>query len=332
MLANPGRVFRKLMFVVLGLVLVGVGVCASYQAIYTHFEAMRFPEPGRLVDAGAIRMQLHCTGQGGPVIVLEAGFGDSLSEWSRVQPALAEYTRVCSYDRAGYGSSDAGPFPRTSSRIAEELRALLQAAGERPPYLMVGASFGGYNVRVFHGKYPNEVAGMLLVDATQEDQYALLPAAWKRMGATMLERCRSQAEWSPLYIALGIPRASLSLRGIRPSRLLLQSKYLKARASELEQIQVSAEQARAAGSLGDKPLIVLTAAAPLDATLNSALSPEDLRAYASTWGGTLQMRLARLSSRGKRILVPDSGHDIPSERPVAVIDAARQLCESIRRP
>lgn len=273
---------RNTLFVALCLILFLLFAGASYEAIATSVDAARSPEPGRLVDIGGLHLMLHCTGKGSPTIVLEAGLGDSISEWKRVQPELAAFARVCSYNRAGYGGSDPGPMPRTSSRIAGELHALLQAAGEAPPYLLVGASFGGYNVRVFHGKYPREVAGMLLVDATQEDQYRLLPRAWSAIGAAMLARYRRQARWSPLYIGLGIPRIRLRLQGIRPSPFVLQSKFLKARASELEQIRVSAEQARAAGTLGDKPLVVLTAGRNSDALLSGALSAEDLASFENT--------------------------------------------------
>lgn len=322
---------RSIAFAALGLILFLVLAGASYEAIAKALDAHRFPEPGRLVDIGGFKLKINCTGKGSPTVVLEAGLGDFINQWKQVQPQIATFSRVCSYDRAGYGGSDAGPMPRTSSRIAEELHALLKSAGEAPPYLLVGSSFGGFNVRVFNGRYPNEVAGMLLVDATEEDQYRLLPKAWNAIGAAMLERYESQARWSPLYIGLGIPRVLLRLRGIRPSGSVLQSKYLKARASELEQIQVSAEQARAAGTMGDKPLIVLTAGKMSDASLSGGLSARDLDAYQETWTNDLQMRLTRLSSRGKRVLVSNSGHDIPSEHPDAVVEAVRHLCSMIRR-
>lgn len=128
-------------------------------------DARSFPHPGRLASAGELRLNLHCTGAGVPTVVLEAGLLDSLDVWGRVQPAVARFARVCSYDRAGYGNSDPGPMPRTSVRIANELRAALHSAGERPPYVLVGASFGGFLVRVFNGRYPDEVAGLVLVDA-----------------------------------------------------------------------------------------------------------------------------------------------------------------------
>ncbi|HEX8881763.1 MAG TPA: alpha/beta hydrolase, partial [Candidatus Acidoferrum sp.] len=137
-------------------------------------DARRSPEPGRLVDVGGYRLKINCGGRGSPTVLLESGLGDVLSEWRPVQLQISTFTRVCSYDRAGYGESDAGPLPRTSLQISRELHALLQNAGEHPPYILVGHSFGGYNVRVFNGEFRNEVVGMVLADSPQEDQYELL--------------------------------------------------------------------------------------------------------------------------------------------------------------
>ena len=174
---------------------------ASYQAIESRLDARRFPETGRLVDVGGYRLMLNCIGDGSPTVVLEAGFGDLSVEWKSVQQQIAKFSRVCSYDRAGYGGSDAGPLPRTSLQIARELHTLLKNAGEKTPYILVGASFGGYNVRVFNGLYRDEVTGIVLADATQEDQYDTLPqcGATETLpapGEVCFFRCRSWP-WPP---------------------------------------------------------------------------------------------------------------------------------------
>lgn len=298
---------------------------ASWQAISARADAKAYPHPGSLYPAGALRLNLDCTGQGTPTVLLEAGLADSLESWRQVQPALAKFARVCSYDRAGYGTSDRGPMPRTSERIATELHAALDSAGEKPPYLPVGASFGGFCVRVFNGKYPEQVAGIVLVDSTQEDQYRLLPQAWRDLGQTMRQRAARRALWAPVYVDLGVARLEFLLRGERVPSLLLQTKYLKARTSEFENIEVSAEQARAAGHIADKPLIVLTAGRVIDGGLKNALSEADQRDYAATWVNDLQMRLAHLSAKGRRVLVSDSGHDMAADRPDAIVSAVREL-------
>lgn len=299
---------------------------ASYQALAFQVDTQRFPRPGHLVDVGEFKLNLHCTGQASPTVVLESGLADSLDSWIRVQPDIARFARVCSYDRAGYGYSEPGPMPRTSDRIATELHAALGAAGEKPPYLLVGHSFGGYNVRVFNGKYSDEVVGLVLVDATQEDQYRLLPKAWAEMGLSMRQRADRQAFWAPIYIDLGIARLQLRFQGHQVPPVLLQSKYIKARASEFCNIEVSAEQARAAGHMTDKLLVVLTAGRPVDTSLKAVLSEQDCGTYQETWMNDLQLRLVRLSARSRRVIVPDSGHDMPSERPDAIVSAVRDLC------
>ena len=320
-----------LAIIVLVVVLALAGV--TYQSIESRADARRHPEAGRLVDIGGYRLKINCSGTGSPTVVLEAGLGDVSIEWNSVQPEIAHFARVCSYDRAGYGGSDAGPMPRTSAEIAKELHALLQNAGEAPPFLLVGHSFGGYNVRVFNGKYSDEVMGIVLADATQEDQYRLLPPAWNGIFDSELERYKEQARWAPVFIGLGIARLKLRARGRDENLyLILQSKYLRARASELEMIQTSAEQARAAGNISDKPLIVLTGGKNSDETLSNGLTKKDFDDFHRIWVTELQTRLARLSVRGKQIVLPNSGHDVPSERPDAIVDAVRSISIATNQP
>src|SRR5215471_8050261 len=130
-----------------------------------------FPPPGQLIDLGGWRIHLNCTGQARasqPTVVLEAGAGDFSVDWSLLQPRVARFARVCSYDRAGSGWSDLGPRPRTMHQIVWELHALLEKAGERPPYVLVGHSYGGLLVRLYASTYPSEVAGMVLEESADE--------------------------------------------------------------------------------------------------------------------------------------------------------------------
>ncbi len=294
---------------------------AAYQAIGNAVEQRRAPEPGRTVDIGGRRLRLCCTGEGGAVtVVLEAGLGDSLASWRRVQPEIARFARVCSYDRAGYGGSDAGPPPRTSAAIANDLHELLGRAGERPPYALVGHSFGGYNVRVFNGRFPDEVAGLVLVDSPQEDQFRILPPRWRVAAEELRERYQRQARWAPLYVGLGIARVQLRLQGSFPDAwTILQAKFLRARAAEMESMPASAEQARTAGHIAFKPLTVLTAANSMD--------PESQR----IWQQDVQPRLAHLSADGRQIVVANSSHDMPSDRPDAIVEAVRDQTSAQRR-
>src|SRR5687767_11067489 len=132
------------------------------------------PPPGRLVDVGGgRRLHVNCTGSGSPTVVLEAGASSFAIDWSLVQPEVAKSTRVCSYDRAGSGWSDARPNVDTPRRVIDDLRAALQTAGEKPPYVMVGASRGGFFVRLFTATHPADVVGLVLRSEESELQSRL---------------------------------------------------------------------------------------------------------------------------------------------------------------
>src|SRR5262245_43652329 len=137
-----------------------------------------FPPPGRLVDIGGWRLHLNCTGEARasqPTVILEAGIGDFSVEWGLVQPGVAQFARVCSYDRAGDGWSDLGPHPRTMPQIVYELHTLVDKAGVKPPLVLVGHSYGGWLVRLYASTYPADVAGMVLVEAGADNPWRMLP-------------------------------------------------------------------------------------------------------------------------------------------------------------
>src|SRR5688500_14536318 len=149
---------------IVGLALAG----ASYEAIAARGDAQAYPPPGRLIDVGGYRLHLQCVGTGSPAVVLDAGLGDMSLAWNLVQTEMGQTTQVCAYDRAGMGWSDPGPQPRTPGHIARELHTLLTNAGIPGPYVMVGHSAAGKNVRMFALQYPEQVAGMVLVDTRSE--------------------------------------------------------------------------------------------------------------------------------------------------------------------
>src|SRR6476660_6944784 len=126
--------------------------------------SVRVAPPGKLVDVGGFSLHIHCAGEGSPSIVLDAALGASSVSWCLVQPELAKLSRVCTYDRAGFGWSDGGPMLRTAGRIADELRTLLDRAGVPPPFLPVGHSFGGLVALIFAHRFRSEMVGMVLVD------------------------------------------------------------------------------------------------------------------------------------------------------------------------
>lgn len=243
---------------------------ATYERVMASGDATSYPAPGQLVDVGGHRLHLHCMGEGSPTVILEAGWSGFSSDWSLIQPALAQQTRVCAYDRAGNGWSDAGPLPRTPERIATELHMLLRNAGERGPYVLVGHSLGGRYARMFAAQHPDEVAGLVLVDARHEthdqamtaEQRAQLDAqisgsGWvgevlKRLGVTRLfgawiygamipELKHLPAEISQTIIVLGMRQT--------PAMAAVSRSEMAERTANDDQL--------AAATLGDLPVKVL---------------------------------------------------------------------------
>lgn len=156
------------LLLIIALLSLSVTVQATGQ---TSFQTNEKTYPGELIDIGSHRLHIHCVGEGSPAIIIDSGIGGFSLEWARVQNKLSNEFKVCSYDRAGYGWSDPGPTPRTTARISRELHVLLSEANVQGPYILVGHSFGGYNIRYFASEYPDLVAGMVLVDASHPEQF-----------------------------------------------------------------------------------------------------------------------------------------------------------------
>ena len=153
-----------------------------------HDEVKSPPAPGRLVSLGTHRLHLHCLGAGSPTVVFDAALGGSSLSWTFIQPAVAEFTTACTYDRAGFGWSDAGPMPRTVRRIAAELYALLRAAEVTPPYVLVGHSFGALSIRAYTSSHSEDVAGLVFVDPAH-------PEDWRQPSAGGRSIVRTNRSW-----------------------------------------------------------------------------------------------------------------------------------------
>ncbi len=146
-----------------------VAALAIYQFSMTEWDSHRYPPPGKLVDIGGLRLHINCTGAGSPTVILEAGPNDSSLIWRLVQPQISQFTRVCSYDRAGFGWSDGPNEPRSSSNMAKELDRLLTRASVPGPYILVGHDFGTLDLRVFTAQHRQQVAGMVFVDSVHPE-------------------------------------------------------------------------------------------------------------------------------------------------------------------
>jgi pimeloyl-ACP methyl ester carboxylesterase len=155
---------RRVLVITGVVLLLFVLIGATYQGVATALERRRFPHPGRMVDAGGHQLHLYCLGQGSPTVVLEAPATTMSSAWGWVQMDVAKLTRVCSYDRAGLGWSEAGDAPFTPQAVAPELNALLAAAGEPRPVVMAGAELGAALATLFAARYPNDTAALVLVN------------------------------------------------------------------------------------------------------------------------------------------------------------------------
>jgi pimeloyl-ACP methyl ester carboxylesterase len=161
------------------------------------------------VDVGGFKLNLRCAGEGSPVVVLDSGAGDTSATWDWVIPEVKKFTRVCAYDRAGLGKSGPGPKPRSAERMSGELHNLLRRAGILPPYVLAGHSAGGLNVRVYAARYPEEISGIVLVDATQEDfpqmEASILTPAEREKTRTAIanapEAVRDEIEAIPMSVA-----------------------------------------------------------------------------------------------------------------------------------
>jgi pimeloyl-ACP methyl ester carboxylesterase len=296
-------------------------------------DARRFPRRGRRVLAGTITLNIDCAGEAGlgPTVILESAGGVPARGWAKVQPEVAKFTRVCSYDRAGYGWSDAvGPEPRTSAQVAKELTLLLEAAGEKGPYIMVGHSIGGYFVQSFTQQNPGAVVGVVLVDASHPDNIprTLSLVSDKSRRETMAQYSLAKSPWGDVFatwsVRLGLTRLLVpSPDDFTREVNFLSSRSLKAMNAEFKADGVTEKQIRALGNhLGDRPLIVLTGG-KIDEGLYS--SRADQVAQKRLWVEDIQPQLARLSSRGKQVIVEDSGHMIPYERPDAVVAAIHEV-------
>ncbi|MGH2561622.1 MAG: alpha/beta fold hydrolase [Thermomicrobiales bacterium] len=238
-----------------------------------------------MIDVGGRHLAVSCLGAGTPPVLLEAGLTATGLTWRRAQVGIATFTRACAYDRANLGHSDPAPGPRTGIDAANDLRSLLQDAGIPAPYVLVGASFGGFVVRLFAAAHPDAVAGVVLVDASHEDQVA-------RLAELLTEEQLAD-------LSFDVPR-------------------------NIEEMDVKAtwDEVRAAGSLPDVPLIVLSAG------LDKPAPPGYPAAEMNQIWRDLQADLATLSPDSLHLVI-ETDHDIALERPAVVVDAVRRVAEAV---
>jgi pimeloyl-ACP methyl ester carboxylesterase len=323
-----GRALLGLLALVVALPLAG----ATYQAVATQLDRRAFPPPGQLVDVGGRRLHLSCLGSGSPTVILEAGASGTSAHWAWVQPAVAAATRVCAYDRAGMGWSDPGPEPRDAGQVAADLHTLLTNAGIDGPYLLAGHSFGGLFARAYAARYPDEVAGLVLVDATHPD-------LWRRLPPPLATPPNEQpVGLFPILAGLGAMRLGLitpfpvdadlpAQQREEIAALTASTAAMAAIAAELRAFPATAAQVRVAGDLDDRPLAVLTAGS------GYATQPPDVAVPARQAWAELQADLATLSSNRVHRTVAGATHEslVYSQRDArATVAAILQVVEAVR--
>jgi pimeloyl-ACP methyl ester carboxylesterase len=282
--------------------------------------------PGQLTAINYYNLHIYCTGEGSPTVILEAGLNDFYVTWAKVQPEIARTTRVCSYDRAGLGWSQLAPNPRTSDVMVEELHTLLRNTGIEDPYILVGHSFGGIVMLNFARHYPNQVAGMVLVDSAHEEQTSRLPFLKDSADELVAQfHILSLLNSSGL---MALSPATIPNRGFPESAyrqyqaVLATTDYFNGAIAETTAYYSDLPQPKPA-SLGDLPMVVLSHGLP-EATGDS--STQQLR-YEQEWT-KMQNELAGLSSNSKQIIAEKSGHYIQLDQPELVIASILELIQA----
>ncbi|WP_195763642.1 alpha/beta fold hydrolase [Duganella guangzhouensis] len=326
------------MKMVYGAALLAVSACAWAQ------QGAEFSVPHQLIDVGGGRkMNLYCSGQGAVTVVFDAAAGDAGWAWYRVQPEVARQTRACVFDRAGFGFSDPATQPNTAEGVAADLHKLLSAAGEKGPYVLVGNSLGGANVQVYAYRHPEQVKGLVLVEAQHEDEtdrldrasggkirqiYAMVAG----QGTYCLDAARkgfdtdSEAERN----CIGEP---LQTFGPKLGAALLASErkasYWQANVDEYAAMGTSDEQLRKLRRpFGDIPVLVLTRGVSPYAipgepqtALNKTVEDENF---------AIQKEFTKLSPRASQRVVAGAGHVIQGEKPEAVVSAVLEVVHQVR--
>jgi pimeloyl-ACP methyl ester carboxylesterase len=270
------------------------------------------------------RMDLYCEGEGAPAVILEPGADGMMESWRAIQHPVSRSTRTCTYSRSGLQFSDPGPEPRDAARAAEDLAALLKAAGVPAPYVLVSHSLGSYIVRQYANTRFSDVAGLVLVDPSGDDQAtrfaAASPGLWNvQDGLMRMQRaCLAVLRSSPA----SAPAMNCSQR---------DATILATSLSEVEaMVGPDTPTIRSRRSWGDLPLIVLSRGVPPgNAASMTQLAKDESEAAERVWSA-MHEEMAALSTSGRRRIVALAGHGIQRDQPQVVIDAILQVVQEAR--
>lgn len=323
------KVKRKTISVLATLLIIFLLGGAIYQKIATALEMQKYPPPGELVDVNNHKLHVQVVGIGTPTVVMESGEGGTSLDWSFVQTEIGKITTVYTYDRAGFGWSDPSLDPRTCDEIVDDLYVLLENSGAKGPYILVGHSFGGLIVRLFASKYPNEVVGIVLVDAVHEDLYSRFPSE-------LWEANRAQLRYiniGRITAPFGLPRLlsqPVATQNLPPEFqsmadiVGLRTQVYNALYKEVKHFTECADQVLSNPFPPNIPLVVLSRSKP--ETWPIDLPNEEAE---QIWMD-LQIELANLSSNSTHIIVEDSGHFIHIDRPETIVDAIQEIMTTMQ--
>lgn len=290
------------------------------------------PPPGRLVDVDGRKLHLHCVGTGSPTVVLEAGASSFALDWSLVQPDVARNQRACAYDRAGSGWSEPRLDVETPARIVSDLHTALTAAGEKPPFVMVGASAGGLYVRLYQLEYPADVAGLVLVDPSTEDRlFAMFQQRAVPIASLTSEQLLTTLPTRAVAVPSRAPQTGAPFDRLPPDVYQLRIKIDQRLIASVPP-SVSAEVVRES-SEGQRAAL----ARLLDnrSREDRAIRNVPLLVLSRGQGGTpgvvdSHAAVARLSTNSRQLVVPDAGHEIHLFSPAVVTQAIEDVSMAAR--
>jgi len=281
--------------------------------------------PGKIYDVDGYNMHLYCTGEGSPTLILDAGLGDSWQAWIPVQSGLSKITRTCSYDRAGLGFSDGRPGLRDSENISRQLHGLLQHAGITEPIILAGHSMSGMHIRKYAQNYPQDVVGLVFVDASTPHQEQIFndPSLFRRFteearyrlwvweGLIGIHRLMGNCTWvhQPGDEAYDPYLAWLNADTCTPSHLIFGGR-------EFDAIPANGDETQGAGPYAGLPILVIS---------RDSEGPK----ADPVWNG-MQEDLKRLSSASHRVIAEKSGHMIMNDRPGLIVRLIGEFVQQVR--
>ena len=294
-------------------------VGGAYETYRETVDRANYPMPGRLVDVGGHKLHINCTGTGSPTVVLEPGLGEPSTAMAWIAPDVAATTRVCVYDRAGRGWSESAAAPQDGAQVATDLHTLLDGAGEHGPYVLAGHSAGGLYVLNFAHLYPDQVAGVVLLDSMSPQQYEKI-ADWPMF----YEMFRRASAVLPSLSRLGVGRMMYSsaysdlpaLARDEQRAFWATPRHGRSVRDEFSQIRTTMTAAQSLTTLGDRPLVVVTAEKDAQGGWVAA-----------------QDELAALSSNSVHRMLANADHDMLTQQPATAAQssqAIRDVVDSVR--